>query len=213
MNLEKIIQLRPEEEILLAVRQVVLPHLPKFFLLSVWFLLPFFLLFPLFRLGGSGVVLFFALLIPAIALTWRAYRRWSDTMLVITDRRVIDIERRGLFDTEVCEAAYGDIDEVTFRIKGLVPTLCRYGDVEVKIAGAAADIEFKRCDRPGKVHDLIADLRRASRDPDSDPRERRIRRLARTVSMDEIEGMERADERRTRQEAAEEFFTDEPGKG
>ncbi|TAK03818.1 hypothetical protein EPO34_01505 [Patescibacteria group bacterium] len=206
MNLQRVIQLKPEEEILLAVREVVLPRVPAFFMLGLWFLLPFFLLFPLFRLGWLGVLGFFAILVPAVVFIWRAYRKWSDTMLVITDRRVIDIERRGLFDTEVCEASFADVDEVTFRIKGLMPTLCRYGDVEVKISGAAADIEFCRVKHPAKVHDLIADLRRSAREGEADPAEQRIRRLAKVVPLEKIEGMQRAAEREVRTEAAQRFF-------
>lgn len=210
MNLQRVIQLKPEEEILMAVREVALPRIPAFFMLALWFLLPFFLLFPLFRLGGLGVLGFFAILLPAIAFLWRAYRRWSDTMLVITDRRVIDIERRGLFDTQVCEASFADVDEVTFRIKGLFPTLCRYGDVEVKISGAAADIEFKRCKHPSRVHDLIADLRRTAREGEEDPLTRRVRRLAKAVPPEELDGFERELGRKSREAAAEEFLSSDP---
>lgn len=207
MRLERVIQLKPEEEILLSVREVALPRIPAFFMLGVWFLLPFFLLFPLFRLGFLGVLGFFAILLPACVFLWREWRRWSDTVLVITDRRVIDVERRGLFDTEVCEASFMDVDEVTFRIKGFLPTLCRYGDVEVKIAGAAADIEFKRCKHPSRVHDLIADLRRAAREGEEDPLTRRVRRIAKAMPEEDLDEVERAIGQKSREAAAREFLS------
>lgn len=206
MKIEQIIQLKPEEEILMVNREVVLPRIPKLLLFILWFLLPFFFLFPLFRLGFLGVLLFLALVIPAAVLMFRAYRTWSDTMLIITDRRVVDVERSGLFQTEVCEASHADIDEATFRIKGFLPTLFKYGDVELKVSGAAADIEFHCVKHPAKVHDLIADLRRAVREPENDPRERRIRQLAKTVSMDDIASLQRNVERRERDEAVKEFM-------
>jgi hypothetical protein len=206
MNLEQVIQLKPEEEILMVNREVVLPRLPKILLLALWFLLPFFFLFPLFRIGWIGVVLFLLLVIPAAVFLFRAYRTWSDTLLIITDLRVVDVERRGLFDTEVCEASHADIDEVTFRIKGFFPTLLRYGVVEMKVAGAAADIEFRRLKQPAKVHDLIADLRRGVREPDADPRERRLRQIAKRATMNDIEAVDRHLRDRDRDEAVKEFL-------
>ena len=206
MRLEQVIQLKPEEEILMVNREVILPRAPKIALYVLWFLLPFFFLFPLFRLGFLGVLLFLILIIPAGVFLYRAYLTWSDTMLIITDRRVVDVERSGLFNTEVCEASHADIDEATFRIKGFLPTLFKYGDVELKVSGAAADIEFRCVKHPAKVHDLIADLRRAVREPESDPRERRIRQMAKHVSINDIEGIATEMRRRDRDEAVKEFM-------
>lgn len=160
-HIDKSIQLKPEEEVLEVVHEDVVPHLPRFLLLFLWFVIPFFFLFPLFRQGAVGVVIFFALVGSALVFSFRDYLRWSNTMLVITDRRIIDVERRAFFERVVSEIPYARVDDVTYRVKGLVPTLFRYGDVRVHAAGSGADIEFRRVARPSRVHDLIHDLRDA----------------------------------------------------
>lgn len=158
-HIDKNIQLKPEEEVLDVVHEDVIPHLPRFFLLCLWFVIPFFFLFPLFREGFLGVVVFFSLAGSAAIFFLRTFTKWVNTVLVITDRRVIDVERRGFFDRVVSEVPYAHVEDVTYRVKGIWPTLFRYGDVRLHVAGSAADIEFYRVPRPSRVHDLINDLR------------------------------------------------------
>ena len=159
MNIEKIIQLKPHEEILQVVRGSFVPRSGKFFLLGLWFLIPFFFLFPLFRLGTWGIIGFFILVLSGIFLFWRAYRTWSQTVFVITDLRIIDIDQHGFFDQTVTEVSYPKIEEVTYRIKGLLATLFRYGTLRLRVTGDAADIEFARAKFPAGIQELINDLR------------------------------------------------------
>ncbi len=161
MNIEKMIHLKPHEEILQIVRESIVPHSGKFFLLGLWFLLPFFFLFPLLSAGTIGVVVFCLLVVTSTVVLWRASRSWSHTLFIITDRRVIDIDQRGFFDRIVTETVYDQIDEVTYRIKGVVPTIFRYGTIRLHLNGSA-DIEFIHVTRPSRVHDLLNDLRHPS---------------------------------------------------
>jgi len=160
------IKLKPGEEVLEVVREDMIPHIPRFSLLLLWFVIPFFFLFPLFHDGWVGILIFLALVISAAFVGLRSYVVWSNTVLILTDRRAIDVERRGFFDRIVSETSYTDIDDVTYHVKGIGPTLFRYGDLRVCVAGSAADIEFRRVPRPSRIHNLINDLRDESREPD-----------------------------------------------
>ena len=162
-HIDKAIQLKPEEDVLEVVHEDIVPHLPHFFLLFLWVVIPFFFLFPLFREGWVGVLIFLGLLGSATYFFSRAYVRWSNTVMIVTDRRVIDVERKAFFDREISEISYPRIDEVSYRVKGLFPTLFRYGSIRLHVAGTAADIEFKNAARPSRIHDLINDLREHSR--------------------------------------------------
>jgi hypothetical protein len=113
----------------------------------------------MFQNGPLGVTAFFIILVSGIIFTTRKFFAWKYTVFVITDMRIIDIEQKGFFHKSVAEVAYRDIDEVTFRIKGIAPTLFRYGVVEVKIAGNAADLETYPIHRPATLHDLICEIR------------------------------------------------------
>lgn len=162
MSIEKLIQLKPHEEILMIVRESFIPHGGKFFLLGLVFLVPFFFLFPLFKEGIIGIVIFVLLVSTGIILFWRAYHSWALTVLVVTDRRVIDVEQKGFFDRVVTEAVFSQIDEVSYRMKGLFSTIFRYGTIFLELHGAAANVKFERVTLPYHVHDLINDLRNES---------------------------------------------------
>lgn len=206
-RIDKAVQLKPEEEVLEVVHEDLVPRLPGFALLFVWFVIPFFFLFPLFREGWVGVLIFFALAGSAAVMAARAYVKWANTVLVLTDRRVIDVERRAFFDRVISETPYAHIDDVTYRVKGIAPTLFRYGDLRVHVAGSAADIEFRRVARPSRVHDLINDLRDSAETGAADRREHTLTRLAKGMTMEQIETMAAEMRRRERAEAAEAFLS------
>lgn len=152
-------ELKPHEEVLAMVRQSLIPVCWKFLGLIFWLLIPFFFLFPLIHQGIWGVLVFMVLVISGVILLLREYLRWSGTLLIVTDKRVIDLDRRGFFDRVVTEASYLQIDEASYRVKGFWATVFRYGSIRLDLAGAAADILFERIGRPARIHNLINDLR------------------------------------------------------
>jgi hypothetical protein len=162
MRIEQLIELKPREEVLEVVNETVIPSLPKFVLLIVWFLIPFFFLFPLFRQGTFGVIVFFLLILSAVYFIGRAYTKWARTVLVVTDKRVVDVDQKGYFDKVVTETSFRQIDEVSYRVKGFWPTIFSFGVITIKLSGSAADIEFVNIKKPARVHNLINDLMQAN---------------------------------------------------
>lgn len=160
MKLKDLIHPKPNEEILMIVRESLVPKSGMLFLFAIWFLIPFFFLYPLFRMGTLGSILFLVLVLSGIVLFWRTFRTWSHTLFIITDRRVIDIDQRGFFDRVVTESNFDHIDEVSYRMQGILSTVFGYGTVTVKLHGAAADLFFQHVRNPARVQDLLNDLRK-----------------------------------------------------
>jgi len=161
MKLKDVVQPKPNEQILLMVRESRFSQIGTFLLFTLWFLIPFFFLYPLFRMGTMGVVIFCVLVFSGLFLCWRAFRKWSHTLFVITDHRIIDIDQRGIFDRVVTESSFDHIDEVSYRMHGVWSMIFRYGTVYVKRSGSAADLKFEYIRHPARVQDLINDLRKA----------------------------------------------------
>ncbi len=205
-QIDKTIQLKPEEEVLEIVHEDIVPHLPRYTLFFLWFVAPFFFLFPLFREGAVGVFIFFGLIISACFFGFRSYTKWSNTTFILTDHRVIDVERRGFFDRVVSEILYRDIDDVTYRVKGIVPTMFRYGDIRVHVSGSGADIEFHHVARPSRIHDLINDLRETARTSPPDRKEHKLKSIAKGMTMEEIEQMAAEMRRKERESAVETLY-------
>jgi len=162
-KLEHVLLIKEGERVRALTKPHALTLVPGLTLALFLIVSPFFFLFPLFREGWVGVLIFLGLLGSATYFFSRAYVRWSNTVMIVTDRRVIDVERKAFFDREISEISYPRIDEVSYRVKGLFPTLFRYGSIRLHVAGTAADIEFKNAARPSRIHDLINDLREHSR--------------------------------------------------
>ncbi|MBI4256935.1 PH domain-containing protein [Candidatus Uhrbacteria bacterium] len=163
MDVPTHIELKPREEVLEVIRATVLPKLWVFGLTSIWTVLPFFFLFPLWRQGTGGIVVFLVWLVSGILLLWRHYWLWMRTVFLVTDLRVVDYDQRGFFFREVADARFEQIDEVSVQVKGIMATLFGYGTLRLKLQGAAADMEIERVKRPEHLADLINDLRNQSR--------------------------------------------------
>lgn len=159
MKLKDLIRPKPNEQILMIVRESFIPHSFAFFLLGIWFLVPFFFFYPLFRIGNSGVIIFLVFVLSGTFFFWRAFRKWSHTLFLITDRRIVDIDQRGVFDRIVTESSFEQMDEVSYRMHGVLSAVFRYGTVRIKLHGTAADLEFEYVRNPARVQDLLNDLR------------------------------------------------------
>lgn len=167
MKAPKFIELKVHEEVLEVVNASIIPRLPRVIFLVIWILLPFFFLFPVWREGGFGLVIFFVWLFSGILLLMRAYLMWARTVFVVTDRRVIDFDQKGFFYRVVTQTRFDQIDEVSYQIKGFFSTLCRYGTLELQLQGSSADIQVNHIKHPNRIADLINDLRSESETSDS----------------------------------------------
>lgn len=159
MNLHRIIQLKPEEEMLETARAHAAAVLPKLVLVGVWFVAPFLFVFPLWQQGTAGMIFFLALTISAAMFGFRIFYKWHNSMMVMTDRRIFDIEQKGLFDRVVSEVPLERVDDVNYEIKGVWATIFGYGSLHVYVQGAGADLMWKRLRRPSRLQNIINDAR------------------------------------------------------
>lgn len=77
---------------------------------------------------------------------------------IITDRRILDIVQHSLFHREVSEFAIDKVQDVTVTVKGFLPTLMRFGDVDVKTASQTKTLVLHNIPEPYKIQDLIIRL-------------------------------------------------------
>jgi len=93
-------------------------------------------------------VIYFFLALYFLALILYLFVLWSDYYLdvwIITNKRLIDIEQKGLFNRHISEMHMRNIQNVSISIRGIVQTLLRFGDIVVE---TAAQGEFRIRDAP-----------------------------------------------------------------
>ena len=78
---------------------------------------------------------------------------------VVTDHRLVFIELHGLFSRVVSSVTLANIQDITVEIHGLLPTLLKFGEVEIQSAGAGQPFVFKQVPRPHEIKDTILKVR------------------------------------------------------
>lgn len=154
----KKINLKPGEEVVRVVRHYVFVLWPKLLAVFLFLTLPFFFLFPLFKLGFWGVLFFLFLILFGLFYGLRTLIIWYYNAFIITNQRIIDIDQRGFFERVVSEASYEKVQDVSYRIKGVWQTFLHYGAVRIQTAGASVELEIRNVKNPEKIQELISEL-------------------------------------------------------
>lgn len=77
---------------------------------------------------------------------------------IVTNKRIINIEQKGLFNRVIAEHELDKVQDVTGKQKGILPTFLSYGDVLVQTAGEVPMFIFKQVDNPFEVAKIINHL-------------------------------------------------------
>ena len=78
---------------------------------------------------------------------------------IITDRRIIDIEQRGLFSREVSAISFRNLEDITVDTAGFFATILRYGTLAVQSAGAEPQFELPLATDPEKNKYFILEVK------------------------------------------------------
>ena len=123
-----------------------------------------FLLFAIFLYAGVTTLLFWSLLVLAglVDLGWFVWQieDWRNEMYQVTNRYVIDIDRRPFGTGESRkQAELSNVQNINADRPGLLPTVFNYGNVYIETAGVSADITFENVSNPNQVQRDIFDHR------------------------------------------------------
>lgn len=107
---------------------------------------------------GLGVFQLLALVVFMITLL-----DFYFDIVIVTDRRLVDIDQEQLFYRRISELALEDVEDVTATVKGFLPTMFNYGCVEVQTAGEQNKFIMENILHPREVSAIIQDLSEQSK--------------------------------------------------
>ena len=81
---------------------------------------------------------------------------------IVTDRRIVNIEQKGLFSRIVSELELENIQDITTDVKGIIPTFLNYGNLYVQTAAEKERFIFRHIPDPYEVKDIIMSLQKKS---------------------------------------------------
>jgi hypothetical protein len=103
---------------------------------------------------GGIVVAAILILGPLLWAVWQFFD-WGNDYYIVTNRRIVHQERVILFFEERHEAYLSRIQDVTFRSRGILAQLLRFGDLVMRTAAAQGEIVFKSLPNPQALQAVI----------------------------------------------------------
>ena len=74
---------------------------------------------------------------------------------VITDRRTIHTELRGFFSRFYSSVSHYKVQDVTVDVRGILPTIMKYGDLKIQTAGAFRKFVFRQIPEPYETKKVL----------------------------------------------------------
>lgn len=108
--------------------------------------------FSLFLFAYSAILLF----------SWIIFFKiWTDyylDVLIVTDRRLIDIEQKGFFNRDVATLRLDKIQDIRVTVNGVLATFLDFGEISIQTAGESKEFIMRYVPEPNKVKAVIYDL-------------------------------------------------------
>jgi len=96
------------------------------------------------------------LLLMIFFVAWTNY--YLDVVLV-TNKRVIDIEQINLFSRDIAEIGLENIQDIKIEISGVIASLLKIGNLHIQTAGYTKEVLLKHMPEVSKLRDSISKCR------------------------------------------------------
>lgn len=139
---------------------VLVTHKHPFVLLKPLLISAFILLIPvavvsLIPVGLIPSISIAVCIIVAILHGVLAWHAWTNTTFLLTNERIVFLERRSLFNRELVESNLKSIQKVAHEVKGLGQTLFGYGNIAIYTSGSQVPIVILEMPDPYEIQQEI----------------------------------------------------------
>jgi uncharacterized membrane protein YdbT with pleckstrin-like domain len=152
----------PEEKIILLLRKHPITNVKWILTAALMMLAPLTLqTFPLldFLPSNYQFVAIMGWYLITLAFVLESFLTWFFNVNIVTDERIIDIDFYNLIYKEVSDANIDKIQDVTYKMGGVVRTIFNYGDVIIQTASEMPNFDFLAVPKPDKVASILQELR------------------------------------------------------
>jgi hypothetical protein len=152
------VELHKEEEVIGLIRRSRWMYAWSFTIGALWILLPIVLFFPLIRLGWFGWGLLVVGLLTGFVYLFAVRSRWHETILLITNERIVDIDRSHWRRRFVYEWPVHDVGKVTVESGGFILGLLRLKTLQIAMKNPKLRIEFHGVKKAERVKQLLDEV-------------------------------------------------------
>ncbi len=93
-----------------------------------------------------------------LAFIFEKFLGWFFNVFIVTDERVIDVDFYSLTYKEISEAGLDKIQDITYRVGGVIRSIFDFGTVAIQTAGEVPNIEFEDVPYPAQVVRILNEL-------------------------------------------------------
>lgn len=154
-----VFQLRENETIQTIKKKHPITYFWSIILGLIFFLPPFFLMVPLWRWGKWGYGIFSVLIIVGAFFLIRALINYYANFLIITNQRLILVERKGFLKKKIIKIGYEQVRAVEVSVEGIFQTIFCCGSVWVKLIESQEGMIINNLTKPTNVQELILNLK------------------------------------------------------
>ena len=143
-SLARKINLQPGEEIRLIMRRSLFAWFGQEIIIFFLIASPLFFMYPLFKVGIYGVIVFFIILLIGIICLIKVSLSYYFTVFVLTSNRMIDIERKGYTKTYLAEILYNKIQNITSEKIGFFDSVFGLGSIYINLTDGNSKIKLSK---------------------------------------------------------------------
>lgn len=150
-------EFRKDEQIILIIRRHWWYFIKLFFqLIAIALILIACFVF----LGFNSISFLVLILVIIIALLLSLYYwfLWKNDVYILTDQRIIDINRNNIFNKEVIEFTLDKVQDVYYQQHGPIPMLVNFGEVVIETAGEQKNVKIELAPNPAHIQKKISEL-------------------------------------------------------
>lgn len=137
----------------------ILPTLFKAMFASIFFAGLVYVVPSYFLKTANGKIIIFIFLLGIIGYILIVRKKHHLSRFIITNYRLINIDRQKFFHNEVCEIQFDHIQSVRILISGFFGTIFRYGVLIISTADEESQFEIHHLAHPREVQSIILTVR------------------------------------------------------
>lgn len=107
---------------------------------------------------GFGLIVTLSWYLFTTAYALEGFLGWYFNVYIVTNLRIVDVDFHNLIYKEVSDANLGKVQDITYKMGGVVRTIFNYGDIFVQTASEVPNFDFLAVPDPNKVVQIIQDL-------------------------------------------------------
>lgn len=151
-----------QEKVILFLRKHFITNIPWIFMVLVMLVVPTLVgMLGILNSVPANFQFVFMMIWYLITLAYflESFLTWFFNVYLVTDERIIDIDFYNLIYKEVSDANIDKIQDVTYKMGGVIRTLFNYGDIMIQTASEVPNFEFHAVPYPDKIVKVLQELR------------------------------------------------------